>query len=126
MTKMIERGADRSIRWVFLAGAWALTWGSGNTLEPSPVGPPSPRAAPPRDGGEPKARVRFVVSFGRDLSAAPLDGRLLLMLSTTEKGEPRFQISDGPKTQQVFGIDVDGLAPDQEAVIDEAALGYPV
>src|SRR5205807_6965073 len=37
-----------------------------------------------------------------------------------------FQISDGPKTQQICGIDVDALAPEQEAVIDETVLGYPV
>ena len=31
-----------------------------------------------------------------------------------------------PRTQQIFGIDVDGLAPGQDAVIDETALGYPL
>ncbi|HZW34360.1 MAG TPA: hypothetical protein VFF52_26795, partial [Isosphaeraceae bacterium] len=74
---MIER-AGRSMRWLLLAGAWAATWGSGAVLERSPIGPPSARAAPPRDGGGPQARVRFAVRFGRELSAHPLDGRLLL------------------------------------------------
>ena len=45
------------------------------------------------------------------------------MLSTDPKEEPRFQITENPKTQQIFGIDIDGLAPEQEAVIDSAALG---
>ena len=31
------------------------------------------------------------------------DGRLLLMLSTGEEGEPRFQISDGLNTQLAYG-----------------------
>ena len=48
------------------------------------------------------------------------------MLSTDPKDEPRFQINDSPKTQQIFGIDVDGLQPEQEAVIDATVLGYPV
>ena len=56
----------------------------------------------------------------------PLDGRLLVMLSTDDKDEPRFQINESPKTQQIFGIDVDGLQPEQDAVIDATAVGYPI
>ncbi len=70
----------------------------------------------------PEIRVRF----GPELSKTPLDGRLLVMLSTDPKDEPRNQISDSTKTQQIFGIDVDGFQPDQEAKIDGMALGYPV
>ncbi len=39
------------------------------------------------------------------------DGRLLLLVSTDSTGEPRFQISDDPVTQQVFGMDVEGWRP---------------
>jgi hypothetical protein len=39
------------------------------------------------------------------MSDKPLDGRLLLLLSKSTFGEPRFQISDDEKTQQVFGIE---------------------
>ena len=66
-------------------------------------------AAPP--SGPPPAPLRFAVSFPKESSATPLDGRLLVMLSTDPKDEPRLQINDGPKTQQIFGIDVDGLRP---------------
>jgi len=57
-----------------------------------------------------------------------LDGRLLLMLSAAEgEGEePRFQISDGPDTQLIFGIDVDGWKAGQDAVFDASVLGYPL
>src|SRR2546427_3370677 len=48
-----------------------------------------------------------------------------LMLSTDTTAEPRFQISDGPNTQLIFGIDVDALRPGQDAVIDAGAFGYP-
>jgi hypothetical protein len=72
------------------------------------------------------AEVKFAVSFPAERSRAPLDGRLLLLLSTNGESEPRFQIGDGPQTQLVFGIDVEGLAPGAEAVIDASAFGYPV
>ena len=70
--------------------------------------------------------MRFDISFSETQSTEPLDGRLLLMLSTDDSDEPRNQISDGLKTQQIFGVDVDGLAPGKDATIDVAALGYPV
>ena len=72
------------------------------------------------------AGVRFTVSFSAERSETPLDGRVLLLLSTNDAAEPRFQISDGPGTQLVFGLDVDGLAPGAEAVVDASALGYPL
>ncbi len=73
-----------------------------------------------------RSPLRFSISFPQALSQAPLDGRLLLLVSTDTAGEPRFQIGDGAKTQLVFGIDVDGLRPGQEAVIDASVAGYPL
>jgi hypothetical protein len=72
------------------------------------------------------AEVKFAVSFPAERSKTPLDGRMLLLLSTNGDAEPRFQISDGPATQLVFGIDVEGLAPGHEAVFDASAFGYPL
>jgi hypothetical protein len=72
------------------------------------------------------AQTRFAVSFPAERSTVPLDGRMLLLLSTNGDAEPRFQVSDGPATQLVFGADVDGLRPGQDAVIDASAFGYPV
>lgn len=37
-----------------------------------------------------------------------------------------MQIDDTPKSQIVFGVDVDGLKPGQAALVDEHAAGYPV
>jgi hypothetical protein len=68
---------------------------------------------------------RFAVSFPATLVNQPLDGRLLLMLSNDDSAEPRFQILDGPNTQQAFGIDVEQWRPGAEAVIDAGVLGYP-
>ncbi len=70
--------------------------------------------------------LRFAISFPTARSATPLDGRLLLLISSDSTAEPRFQIGDGPTTQLVFGIDVDGLRPGQEAIVDARALGYPL
>ena len=51
---------------------------------------------------------------------------MLLKLSTDSTAEPRFQIEDADRTQQIFGVDVEGLRPGTEAVVDAGVLGYPV
>jgi len=68
----------------------------------------------------------FSVSFPKELSAQPLDGRLLLVLSTDPSDEPRNQVDDTPRSQMVFGLTVDGWQPAQPAVVDATAYGYPV
>jgi hypothetical protein len=73
----------------------------------------------------PGARLRFSISFPQELSSTPLQGRMLLMVSSDGNSEPRFQISDDADTQQIFGIDVDGLKAGDAAVIDAQAFGYP-
>ena len=73
-----------------------------------------------------KSALRFSVSFPAERSKTALDGRLLLLISKNNEREPRFQISEDLNTQQVFGVDVDGLKPDAEAIIDDSAFGYPV
>jgi hypothetical protein len=77
-------------------------------------------------GAEP-ARQRFAVSYPESLAKGPLDGRLLLLLSTDASAEPRFQISDTDvaKSQQVFGVDVLGWKPGEAKVFDASVLGYP-
>ncbi|HRJ16508.1 MAG TPA: alpha/beta hydrolase-fold protein, partial [Saprospiraceae bacterium] len=65
----------------------------------------------------------FSVTFSGD---SAMDGRLLLLISTDDSTEPRFQISDGPGTQQVFGLDVNDWQPGSEAVFTKEDFGYPV
>ena len=72
------------------------------------------------------SHFQFTISFGEDLCKETLDGRMLLMVSTDGSAEPRFQINDGARTQLIFGIDVDGLKPGDEAVIDGTVFGYPL
>src|SRR5258708_31887096 len=92
-----------------LAAAVSLLFPSGAHMEAtSPAGP------------------RFTISFPESASKEPLAGRLLLLSSTDNSKEPRLQISEDLSTQQVFGVDVDGLKPGQPATIDSTAPGYPV
>src|SRR5580698_3046556 len=74
----------------------------------------------------PTAAQSFSVSFSKEVSAQPLDGRLLLVLSTDPSNEPRNQIDDTPRSQIVFGLTVDGWQPGQPAIVDSSAWGYPV
>lgn len=71
------------------------------------------------------AKLRFGLSFPPERSAEPLDGRMLLLISTDDSNEPRFQISDSVRTQLVFGVDVEGLKPGSDAMIDAGVRGYP-
>jgi len=68
----------------------------------------------------------FSVTYTREMSAQPLDGRLLLLLSTDPSDEPRNQIDDTPRSQIVFGVDVDGWQAGKPTVVDASAWGYPV
>ena len=69
--------------------------------------------------------LEFALSFDQTRSAEPLDGRVLLLISTNDEAEPRFQIRAGIGSMQVFGVDVEALAPGEEAVVDAGVFGYP-
>ena len=73
-----------------------------------------------------ESALEFAISFSREQSTQALDGRMLLLLSTNDEKEPRFQIVDGTETQLAFGIDVDGLQPEEKALFDAAVFGYPL
>ena len=72
-----------------------------------------------------KSKLKFEISFPEEVSKEALDGRLLLLISTNNDKEPRFQISEDLSTQQVFGIDVDGWKAGKAKVVDASAFGYP-
>ncbi|MGA3016621.1 MAG: alpha/beta hydrolase-fold protein [Bryobacteraceae bacterium] len=64
-----------------------------------------------------KSPLRFEVSW-----ANPMDGRVVLVISTTGTPEPRFSVSEGLNTQQIFGGDAEGA---RSVSIDGSTLGYP-
>ncbi len=65
------------------------------------------------------------VSFAETVNTDKLDGRLLLMLSSNNEKEPRFQINDGLDTQLIFGMNVAGMTAGENVVFDDAVFGYP-
>jgi hypothetical protein len=89
-----------------LAGLATAAWGAPKAASPGPV---------------------FSISFPKTKSAAPIDGRLLLLLSTDPADEPRNQIGHEPDTQIVFGTTVDGLKPGTPMKVTAGgAFGWPV
>lgn len=81
------------------------------------------QCAPPAEN---KKGLTFSISFTKEMSDQAQDGRLLLLLATNDKSEPRFQVNWGLNTQLGFGIDVDGMKPDQDIILDDKAYGFPV
>src|SRR5262245_4638867 len=72
--------------------------------------------------------LRVAISFPTARSAQPIDGRVLLFISDDGRTEPRTQSDQyrANSTRPIFGVDVDGLAPGQDVVIDETTFGWPV
>jgi hypothetical protein len=65
------------------------------------------------------------VTLAPEHAREPLNGRLLLLLSVDPSKEPRFQIEEGTKSQQVFGIDAKQWQGSAAQVFDSKVLGYP-
>ena len=73
-----------------------------------------------------ETNICFKISFTEKNSSIPIDGRVLLIISKDLKKEPRFSIRDDYKGQQIFGIDVNGLKPDEQATINHHVFGFPL
>ncbi len=71
------------------------------------------------------ANFAIKVVFSDSVSNASLDGRLLLMLSSNTEKEPRFQINDGPDTQLIYGMNVEGMKAGELQIFDSEVFGYP-
>jgi hypothetical protein len=85
----------------------------------------APLATAAPAGAPAPARLRFEVSFPRDVRSEAASGRVYVLLSRDPSKEPRFQIHEGIDSQQIFGVDVAQLAPGRPAVVDGTTLGYP-
>src|SRR5436190_359527 len=71
------------------------------------------------------ATPQFAVKYDAKLAGTPLTGRLFVILSNDPSEEPRMQVNDSAKTQQLFGVDVERWSSPKPQVIDAGALGYP-
>jgi hypothetical protein len=69
----------------------------------------------------------FAVSFPAAKSTAPLDGRVILLLSRDLTREPRSHVeANEPLVAPfMFGLNVEGLAPGTEIVLADNAFGWP-
>ncbi|HEY7878185.1 MAG TPA: hypothetical protein VIC55_08160, partial [Gemmatimonadaceae bacterium] len=71
--------------------------------------------------------LRFSISFPASASGDPQTGHIILIVSKDTSAEPRFQYEVySPNVQPGFGLDVNGLAPGQAAVIDSSVFGWPL
>src|ERR1019366_1636568 len=118
-----SRGTARKFAGSAMACLVALAAGSAIFI----AAPRAPQPAP-----QMKSAAPFTISFGSELSATPLDGRVFVVISTNYDAtkndpEPRMQIEEQEaRSQQLFGADIDGLAPGQKAAIPIEAEGYPL
>jgi len=72
------------------------------------------------------SKTEFLVSIEESLQEDISDGRLLLFIADNNEREPRFQARDGYRSQQVYGIDVNGWEAGVSQVIGSGIFGYPV
>lgn len=70
--------------------------------------------------------LHFEISYPSSRSQTPLDGRLILILSTRPDGEPRFHVNDGVTGQPTFGLDVEDWRAGASATIGASAIGFPI
>ena len=78
-------------------------------------------AAPPQAAGE-----KIEISFPASVHGGAITGRVFVVVSTKDKPEPRITAGSWGDSGPLFGVDVNGLAPEQAAVIDASTPGSPV
>ena len=73
------------------------------------------------------ASLHFAIAFPAARSTQPLYGRVLLFISDDGRTEPRTQTDQyrANSTRPIFGVDVDGMKPGQDVVIDDSVVGWP-
>jgi len=69
---------------------------------------------------------KFEIYFTPSAHQNPITGRIILVLSKSDKQEPRFQAGSYFLSAPFWGKDVHQLKPDDRAVIDTTVPGYPV
>ena len=72
------------------------------------------------------AAPSFEVSFSKKARGEAVTGRLVVIVSAEEDGEPRMQVSWRLGTAQIFGVDVRDWRPGKRVVMDQRAVGHPL
>ena len=74
----------------------------------------------------PETSTTYTIRIADELIDAPIDGRALLLISSNDNAEPRFQISDDPGTQLVYGMDIEGFTSKDKITFVGNEFGYPL
>ena len=72
------------------------------------------------------ADLQVEVQLPEGMATAPEDGRLVVVFSSRDEGEPRFHVTDGVGAQPVFGVDVEGWVPGTSVSLRDTVFGVPV
>lgn len=70
--------------------------------------------------------LRFEITVPSSAHAAPITGRVFLILSRQESSDLLTQVGNWEQETPFFGVDVSSLAPGAAAAIDANTLGYPL
>ncbi len=70
--------------------------------------------------------LRFEITVPSKAHAAPITGRVFVVLSRQESKDLRGLIGSWDQETPFFGVDVSNLSPDAPAAIDANTLGYPL
>ncbi|MGE0100840.1 MAG: alpha/beta hydrolase-fold protein [Blastocatellales bacterium] len=76
--------------------------------------------------GHSAAGGRFEISYPAGLDGGPITGRVFVMISKSDRVEPRLQAGSYGGSIPFYGLDVNGMKPGENAVIDSSVLGYPL
>lgn len=68
----------------------------------------------------------FSITLDPSLTRQAQDGRLLLMLATHQRDEPRFLVGVTADTQLIFGQNVEGWSAGESIEVDRSAKGFPL
>ena len=77
-------------------------------------------------GQVPNRPHRFEISYPGTLDGGPITGRVFLIVSKSNRTEPRLQAGSYQASVPFYGADVESLKPGMAAVIDAATPGYQV
>lgn len=66
------------------------------------------------------------ITYPSDHYQEALDGRLVLMISSHNDTDLRFQLSDNVTSCQAFGMDIENWVPGTSQTFDLNAFGYPI
>ena len=70
--------------------------------------------------------LQFEVTYESSLASSAFDGRLLVLISSSDRSEPRFQINDNDDTGIIIGKDVSNWASETPELVGGNQAIYPL